>query len=104
MERKHFVHSLAKEDLISHLEELKQQIETRLVGQKLADLNIHYTQDHSQDFRSDDLDGNIDLGAFVHDAILSTDIIFDSITAALNNRICELQRECATTTKFPSKK
>lgn len=91
MERANIVRSFGKEDLIDHLEELKRQIETRLISQKLVGLKIHYTQDHSQDFRSDDLDGTIDLGAFVHDTILSTDIIFDSITEALGSRICELK-------------
>ncbi len=85
------VQKLVREELIEHLEELKQQVETRLVGQHLADLSINYTQDHSQDFRRDDLSGVIELGAFVHDEILSTDILFDSIVEALSKRIEELQ-------------
>lgn len=90
MSRKIAIQDLTKDELREHLQELKDQIETRLVGQQLADLSIHYTQDHSQDFKRDDLMGEIDLGSFVHDEILSTKVLFDSIIVALNTRIDEL--------------
>ncbi|CAG35722.1 hypothetical protein [Desulfotalea psychrophila] len=91
MNKTTLVKNLAKEDLIAHLKDLKQQIETRLIGQRLAELSIKYTQDHSQDFRRDDLNGVLELGAFVHDEILSTDMLFDSLVSALDKRVLELE-------------
>ncbi len=91
MSNKTLIQNLAKDELIEQLLELKEEIETRLVGQQLVDLSINYTQDHSQDYKRDDLKGEIDLSSFVHDEILSSTLLFDSLIVALNNRVDELK-------------
>lgn len=91
MTRKDFIANAKDEELLEHLKDIRFRIETRLVGQNLAELEIEYTQDHTQDTRRDDFKGKIDISAFVHDDILSTDIIFDSLLSALDTRIKELE-------------
>jgi hypothetical protein len=95
MTKRDFITNARDEELLEHLKDIKFRIETRLVGQNLAELEIDYLQDHTQDTRRDDLKGKIDISAFVHDDILSTDVIFDSLLAALDTRIKALEEKLA---------